>query len=196
MGPADHRRRVLTTGEHELFPMSKGLHRLLFVTGASGTGKTSTVRLLEKRRTDIIFRFFDKIGVPSLHEMIARYVSGEEWQRQKTLEWVTRIKVEDLGRAPVIFDGQARQAFVDEACALAGVYEYRIVLFDCEDAVREQRLVARGHTELANGQMTNWARYLREQALRRKDPVIDTTCLTLEGAMNELETLWTQLGRQ
>jgi len=173
----------------ELSPLSESLHPLLVVTGASGAGKTSTVRLLEQRRPDIIFRFFDSIGIPPSAEMTAEYGSGEEWQRHKTLEWITRIKAGDLGRAPVIFDGQVRQAFVAEACTLAGVHDYRIVLFDCEHALREQRLIARGHPELANDQMANWARYLREQALGRRDPIIDTTCLTLEGAANAMETL-------
>jgi hypothetical protein len=114
--------------------------------------------------------------------MINEYGSVEQWQRRRTIEWIGRIKTESLCRAPVILDGQARQAFVDEACAIAGVSHYRIILFDCEDVVREHRLIARGHPELANNQMVNWARYLRDEASRRGDPIIDTTRLTIEEA--------------
>jgi broad-specificity NMP kinase len=168
--------------------MTGTIQRLLFVTGASGVGKTTTLMLLQQRRPDILVRYFDEI-IPPLEEMIKRYGSGEEWQRQNTIKWISRIKAEDLGSAPVILDGQARQAFVEEACSLAGLSDYRIILFDCEDAVREKRLFRRGHPELANNQMKNWARYLREQAANRGDPIIDTTWLTVENAVTQLLAL-------
>jgi hypothetical protein len=168
--------------------MPRTAHRLLFVTGASGVGKTSTLRLFEQRRPDILVRHFDGI-VPPLEAMIKEYGSGEEWQRQTTLEWVGRIKTEALARAPVVLDGQARQAFVEEACSLASISNYRIILFDWEDAVRELRLIGRGQPELTNSQMANWARYLRDQASRRGGPIIDTTRLTVEDAVNELLAL-------
>jgi hypothetical protein len=168
--------------------MPRTVHRLLFVTGASGVGKTSTLKLFEQRYPDILVRYFDGV-VPPLEAMTKEYGSGEEWQRQTTLEWIGRIKAEALGRAPVVLDGQARQAFVKEACSLAGLSDYRIVLFDCEDAVRELRLIGRGQPELANSQMASWARYLRDQASRRGDPIIDTTCLTVEDAVNELRAV-------
>lgn len=123
---------------------------------------------------------------PPLAEMVKRYAGGEEWQRKKTLHWIRRIKAEDLGRAPVILDGQARQVFVEEGCSLARLSDYRIVLFDCEDAVREERLIERGQPQLANAQMMKWARYLRDYAERRGDPIIDTTRLTVEDAVSEL----------
>lgn len=168
--------------------MSRTKFRLLFVTGASGVGKTSTLMLLQQRRPDIVVRYFDEI-VPPTDDMIARYGSGEEWQRQKTIEWIGSIKAEDIGSTPVILDGQARQVFVEEACGLAEVSDYRIVLFVCDDAVREKRLFRRGHPELANKQMKNWASYLRDQAARRGDPIIDTTRLTVDDAVNELLAL-------
>jgi hypothetical protein len=161
--------------------MASTAYQMLFVTGACGVGKTSTLRLFAQRRPDILVRYFDSV-VPSLDVMINEYGSGEEWQRQKTIEWIGRIKVEFLSHAPVILDGQARQAFVDEACALAGIINFRIILFDCQDVVRECRLIARGHPELANIEMSNWATYLRDEASRRGDRVIDTTHLTVEEA--------------
>jgi RNase adaptor protein for sRNA GlmZ degradation len=167
--------------------MPKSAHRLVFVTGASGVGKTSTLRMLEHRRSDFIFRSFDSIGVPLLEEMIKECGTGEEWQRRKTIEWIRRIKAEDLDLAPVIIDGQARQSFVDEGCRLAALHRYRTILFDCEDRVREKRLIARGHPELANSEMASWASYLREQASKRGDPVVNTTALTIADAAHELE---------
>jgi len=164
------------------------MHRLLFVTGASGVGKTSTLRLFEQRCPGILVRYFDGV-VPPLEAMTKEYGSAEEWQRQTTVEWVARIKTEALSRAPVVLDGQARRAFVEEACGLAGLTDYRIILFDCEDSVRELRLIGRGQPELANSQMANWARYLRTQASMRGDPIIDTTRLTVKDAVNKLVAL-------
>ncbi len=162
--------------------------RLLFVTGASGVGKTSTLRLFEQHNPDILVRYFDSF-VPCLEEMIEEYGSGEAWQRHKTIEWIGRIKHQALHHASVILDIQTRQTFVDEACDLAGISDYRIVLFDCADGAREQRLIARGHPELANSQMAAWASYLRAQALMRSDPIIDATGLTIEDAVNELKAI-------
>jgi dephospho-CoA kinase len=162
--------------------------RLLFVTGASGVGKTTTLRLFEQDNPGILVRYFDGF-VPRLEEMIEAYGSGEEWQRHKTIEWIGRIKDQALPHASIILDIQTRQIFVDEACDLAGISDYRIVLFDCADGAREQRLIARGHPELANSQMAAWASYLRAQALMRSDPIIDTTILTIEDAANELEAI-------
>lgn len=163
------------------------MHRLYFLIGASGVGKTSAMRVLEKRRPDIIFRHFDPIGALPLEGTVNKSVSGEEWQRQITIYWVKRIKAEWLDHAPVILDGQTRQSFIDEACRLEGLSDYKIVLFHCEDVVRDARVIARGHPDLANSKMANWAKHLRQWALNRGDAVIDTTVLTMEQAADELE---------
>ena len=169
------------------------MHRLYFLIGASGAGKTSTTKALEKRRPDLVFRHFDPIGAAPVEEMVKKSVtgvggvSGEEWQRQMTIAWVKRIKIDSLDHAPVILDGQTRQSFIENACRLEGVCDYKIVLFHCEDAVRDARVIARGHPELANDKMANWAKYLRRWALDRGDVIIDTTALTTEQAAEELQ---------
>ena len=163
------------------------MQRLCFLIGASGVGKTSAMKALEKRRPDIIFRHFDPIGEPPVEEIVKTGVSGEEWQRQMTIEWVKRLKAESLDHAPVILDGQTRQSFIEEACRLEGISDYKIVLFHCEDAVRDARVTARGHPELANSKMANWAKHLRQWALNGGDAIIDTTTLTMEEAADELQ---------
>ena len=162
------------------------MHRLYFLIGASGVGKTSSMKALGKRRPDLVFRHFDPIGAAP-EEVVNKDASGEEWQRQMTIAWVKRIKAELLDHAPVILDGQTRQSFIEEACRLEGLSDYKIVLFHCEDSVRDARVIARGHPELANSKMANWAKYLRRWALDRGDVVIDTTALTMEEAADELE---------
>src|SRR5215470_5932339 len=163
------------------------MHRLYFLIGASGVGKTSAMKALGKRRPDIIFRHFDPVGAAPVKAMVNKNVSGEEWQRQMTMAWVKRIKTESLDHAPVILDGQTRQSFIEEACRLQGLSDYKIVLFHCEDTMRDARVIARGHPELANSKMANWAKHLRQWALNRGDAVIDTTALTMEEAADELQ---------
>src|SRR5215470_2386595 len=163
------------------------MHRLYFLIGASGVGKTSAMMALAKRRPDIIFRHFDPIGAAPVEEMVEKSVSGGEWQRQMTIEWVKRIKAQSLAHAPVILDGQTKQSFIEEACRLEELSDYKIVLFHCDDAVRDARVIARGHPELANNKMANWAKHLRQWALNRGDAIIDTTTLTMDAAADELQ---------
>jgi len=163
------------------------MHRLYFVIGASGVGKTSAVMALEKRRPDIICRHFDPIGAAPAAEMVEKSITGEEWQRQMTIAWVKWIKDELLDHATVILDGQTRQSFIEAACRLEGLSDYKIVLFHCEDAVRDARVIARGQPELANREMARWAKHLRQWALNRGDAVIDTTSLTMQEAVDALQ---------
>jgi dephospho-CoA kinase len=163
------------------------MKKLIFVTGASGAGKTATLKTLESEKmSGVIFCYFDSIGVPSDEEMIARFGSGEEWQRQSTIEWVRRIKQEYLADSVVILDGQARQSFIVEACAAMGVGDYAIILFDCAETVRNTRLHARGQPELANSRMENWALYLRDQSRQRGDVILDTTHISIPEAAQRI----------
>jgi len=71
----------------------------IFITGASGVGKTTTVRMLEKEYSEkFTFYYFDSVGVPSNEEMIRVYGSGENWQRITTEKWVKKYPVIPSGR--------------------------------------------------------------------------------------------------
>ena len=162
---------------------------LFFVIGASGAGKTATLKRLATRRPDIAFRYADTAGVPSQAAMIEAHGTVEAWQRHATVAWVRRIKAECVDAPSVMFDMQTRPSFIAEACASAGMSQYRIVLMHCADAVRNARLTARGQPELANSRMADWARFLRDEAARRRDTIIDTTDLTIEDAAHVLESI-------
>jgi hypothetical protein len=162
-------------------------HRIFFITGASGAGKTATVSAVEKMALpNVEFCYFDRIGVPSPEEMIKEYGSGERWQQAKTLEWVQLIKQKYLAAKDVVLDGQARMSFIASACAAEGLKDYEIVLFDCSDQERTRRLAERGQPELANEDMLNWARYLRNEAVSGGYQMIDTTNLAIKEAVNAL----------
>jgi dephospho-CoA kinase len=166
------------------------MKKLIFVTGASGAGKTATLKALEaEKMPGIVFCYFDTVGVPSEEEMIRRFGSGEEWQRQKTIEWVRRIKQQYLTQNVVILDGQARQSFIDEACTAAGIDDYEVILFDCAEAIRNNRLHQRGQPELVSERMQNWALYLRNQAQQRDDIIIETTDISIPQAVQRVREL-------
>ena len=160
---------------------------LIFVIGASGAGKTAALEAFERERPEgVVFCYFDRIGVPSPEEMTRDFGSGEEWQRHVTIAWTRQIKREHLDNNIVFLDGQTRPLFIEEACRGEDVQDYKIILFDCRDDIREARLRQRGQPEPANAKMRNWANYLRDEVRRRAAAIVDTTHLTIPEAVERL----------
>jgi hypothetical protein len=161
------------------------------LTGASGTGKTTIAGSVEKLGlTNCEVHFFDSIGVPSVEQMRKEYGPGYEpggtWQRAMTLRWMRRIRtILDCGTS-VLFEGQMRISFIREALAHKGtlaesqISSARILLLDCNDITRAERLkVHRLQPDLANSDMMNWARYLRDEAHAAQIRVLDTGRLSV-----------------
>lgn len=65
----------------------------IFITGASGAGKSYLTQALEKNLDPhfVAVRYFDHIGVPPLEEMVSEYGSGEKWQEAMIHQWVERL---------------------------------------------------------------------------------------------------------
>jgi hypothetical protein len=158
--------------------------RLVILTGASGSGKTSiadAVRVECPERAEVLH--FDSIGIPSAEAMVAGWGSGEAWQRAMTLAWMIRIGLSGQERA-VLFEGQMRLAFVREGVLAAGIADFNPILVDCDDETRARRLVAnRNQPELANATMMNWAAYLRKEAREAGYEILDTSRTTLEASV-------------
>ncbi len=155
-------------------------HKIYFVIGASGSGKTTTLKHFEKTiPPHCTLLHFDNIGVPPFEEMEKEYGSIEEWQKIKTIDWVKKIAEENLSSSNVIFDAQIRPSFIKEACDLYGV-DYKVVLFDCSDAERIKRLISRGHPELADENMMNWAAFLRKECEKHHHKIINNTHITID----------------
>lgn len=152
---------------------------VIFMTGASGAGKTTLVAALNeqcKARDDVTLLHFDSIGVPSRDEMNLRYGSGKEWQKAKTFAWVKRIAQHYNDRKLVIIEGQTEPLFIQQALEENGLLKSKIMLVDAADHVRHQRLIEeRKQPDLVNPTMDNWARYLRDQANSMGIEVIDST---------------------
>lgn len=159
---------------------------LLFVTGASGAGKTIAVRALDAQGlAGVGCYYFDSVGVPSPAEMIREYGSGDAWQAAMTLQWVRRLMTEPAEVA--VLDGQARPSVIRAALESVGSPPAQIVLLDCSPEERARRLAGpRGQPELASPQMSTWAAYLRGQADALGLPVVDTTGQSVEAVTRVL----------
>lgn len=119
--------------------------------------------------------------------MVVRYGSGEAWQKATTLDWIKRIKGAVPADAKVLFEGQTRIAFVKDALLQTGINVAEIVLVDCSDDVRRERLHGeRNQPDLANAQMMDWARYLRSEANDAGCRILDTTGESLQGSVERV----------
>ena len=162
---------------------------ILVVTGASGAGKTTLVRGLEALSLPgISCHYFDSVGVPSLEVMERDFGGAMAWQEATTRTWIERLALRPDRVA--VLDGQTRPTTVRAAFRLAGIPGGAIVLIDCAAQERHRRLhVDREQPELATAHMDTWAAYLKGQADALDLPVIDTTSLAPEAALDKLVEL-------
>jgi len=158
------------------------------LTGASGSGKTTIARAIQRRYPDDVEVFyFDRIGVPSPQQMILEYGSAEGWQRAKTIEWMAKLAPLSRSGRPLLFEGQTRLSFLAEGAEAAGGPGYLPILVDCNDEIRSRRLsFERKQSELANRNMMDWARYLRREARRCGCEILDTSTLSLEQCISHV----------
>lgn len=163
------------------------MRRVVFLVGASGVGKTTVARVLERRAPwKGHTHYFDTIEVPSNERMEVEFGSGEEWQRWATRQWVNRLTEND-GDLQLI-EGQTRPSFIREAAEPHPDLDFRIILLDCTPEVRRHRLVElRQRPELATLRMDNWAAYLAGQAHALELPVLDTSHAGPEAIALEIE---------
>ena len=165
--------------------------RILVVTGASGAGKTATVRALDTRGIPGVRCFyFDSIGVPTAEVMEREYGGAEQWQASATAAWLTQLGALPNDIRLAVLDGQTRPTFVFDAAAQAAPRVVHVALLDCSSDVRGARLRGpRQQPELADARMDQWAAYLRGQADSLDLAVIDTTALSVAAAADQLEAL-------
>ena len=170
---------------------------LVILTGASGSGKTTLARAIQQAcppHCEVLF--FDSIGVPSAEAMRSfghGHQPGGAWQRANTLQWMSRIANILKTGISVLFEGQMRVAFIQEALALSGIEGAHIVLVDCDDAIRAARLHAdRNQPELAGADMMAWSRYLRDEATQAECAILDTGVIPFESCRERIQQLLTR----
>jgi hypothetical protein len=111
--------------------------------------------------------------------MIAEHGTVERWQRMMTFQWFARLAA--------LRERQMRPSVVAEAAEAQGVDEYSLILPDSDDATRSRRLrLARSQPGLDNPTMTNWAKYLRDEARDGGYEIIDTSVLPLTGCVQRV----------
>ena len=169
------------------------MKEIIFITGASGVGKTSLVLALKKKyenKKNWEFLHFDSIGVPSSEEMIIKFGSIENWQKEKTNEWIKKIINEYQDKEIIIIEGQVNLEFIRNAFFQNNFSKYEIVLIDCKEEIMTKRLVDfRKQPYLLNEDMKNWLKYLRDQANNLGVKIIDSSNKTKNEVVESFEKI-------
>lgn len=163
----------------------------IFITGASGAEKSYLARALEQKLSSEFTSvdYFDRIGVPSLEDMIKEYGSCEKWQETMTHKWVEQLSVKK-DKKIIILEGQFNPQFAAEACHYFGVSHYVLILLHANRKVRDHRLIIeRAQPELANDTMNNWAEFLKHKTQEMEGIIIDTSDSNIHSNLDEIASL-------
>ena len=129
---------------------------MLFLTGASGSGKSASLPGLRAALPKMDWRDFDEFGVPS--------PCLREWRPLTTERWLqVGLENKQRGKDTGIVGGAVMGEIL--ACPSApDIGEIHVALLDCHDVVRLDRLRKRG-THGATQEMLSWAAWLRVHAV-------------------------------
>ena len=168
-------------GERSKNQYTVRMKNLLFLTGASGSGKTATVEKLERDNADgIVFIHTDDFGVPSPEEMVRIYGGGNGFQRHILNHWINYAKINLSDASALIVEGSLKPSIIIEGCKEQGISVYKMLLFDCDDTTRTERLNHREQPDIATPDMMDYAHVLRSEASENNITIIDTTRMTLD----------------
>jgi uridine kinase len=138
------------------------MNKLIIITGASGSGKTTILKEIEKKLNseDILIYHFDDIGVPSFEKMIEGYGFCEKWQEIMTHRWIEElITIKD--KKFIFLEGSFNPKFAINYLQKFKIENYFLFCIDCERSEREKRL-----TEYRkNDSMENFAQLLKVKTI-------------------------------
>lgn len=155
------------------------MNQIIFLTGASGVGKTSIVRNIALFDKPFTCLHFDSVEIPTIEIMNANFGGTENWQKRMTEDWVRSLVLDYSGR--ILFEGQVNIDFIISSFTKINFSNYKIFLVDCSEATMLDRLITkRKQPELANNDMVNWLKFLRKQAVDLGISIINTDELSLE----------------
>ena len=164
---------------------------IIWLTGASGVGKSTLLSTLKEKysgKSSWEFLQCDSIAVPSKEEMVKEYGSVENWQRAKTYKWIEKMVNDYPAKELIVMDGQANLEFIKSGFEKQNFNNYKIVLVDCEQDVMVKRLIdQRQQVWLANEDMKNWLKFLRQQAQDFGVTIIETSHTTPSQVVDKFE---------
>lgn len=153
---------------------------VLIITGASGVGKTSTLKTLSKNlpaHLEIVFFHIDDIINPNWDEID----DTQKWQEETTLALMEQVvKTAKEENTHVIFEGSVAIKYYIQGLKKQHFSDYKILLFDCSQEIMKQRLINRGQPELYQQDMINWLNHLKKDATARDIKIINTDNATFE----------------
>ena len=162
---------------------------ILFITGASGAGKTYLVEKMEHMisHKNLGYYNFDTIGVPPFKKIISEFGSCEKWQENATERWVNRFATDKSLPPVIILEGQYNLDFAINACKKFGIKNYQIVVVTVPNEIMADRLTRlRNQPELVNENMFNWSRFLRKQGEEKNALILDTSAVAIDKIINHL----------
>jgi adenylate kinase family enzyme len=164
---------------------------ILFISGASGVGKTTVLQTLKQRDVNrrYVFVHYDSIGIPTREEMIAEAGSLGNWQEITTHRWIKEISEKYQSTRVVIIEGQSNLDFISDAFRKNGVTRCATVLLDSDwDTVKDRLIIYRNQSHLVTDDMKNWLSYLRNQAQQRGIRIVDTARQSPDQIAQVIET--------
>lgn len=171
--------------------MSSSQPAILFLSGASGVGKTTLAKQTYERclQGGLVWLHPDGFGVPSVARMIQEAGSLERYQERSTYHWIEYSLINYPHKSVVIIDSQSNLQFVCDAFKHYQVQRGQVVLVHCNREQREQRLFQeRQQPELITHEMQKWANFLYQQALKLGILILDTSVTPLQESIAYIET--------
>ncbi len=129
---------------------------VLFVTGASGSGKTACMPELARLLPGVPLHDFDEEGVPPGADKV--------WRQRTTETWLQRGRALAREGRPLVVCGQAVLGEILACPSAADAGGVAACLLDCADVARIDRLRSRG-THGCTQDTLNWAAWQRVHAV-------------------------------
>ena len=153
---------------------------IIAITGASGVGKTFTLKALSSKsneNTNIEIFHIDEMIKPNWDEID----DSKKWQQETTLELVDMLITTAVKKnVHVLFEGSTEIKFFIQGFERNDYTDYKILLFDCSKETMKSRLTQRGQPELYHSDMVGWLHYLRREAVERNIEIVKTDHATVE----------------